>query len=105
MHDCKVFQVHPLKRIIFSEGTYLAPISGTIAVSFPIKNVFWRTTINRVTGQIRAKPPCGAVIKEALCDLKAFPFVARVTLVRQFRVQIKEHLQQLGFLKPSPYFS
>jgi hypothetical protein len=46
-----------------------------------------------VTFQVRSKPPGCSIVEKALSHLKAFSFVARITLVRKFSIQIIIHLK------------
>ena len=95
--------IHTIHRVI--ENTYrqyLASISRTISSSFAIENFLWCATVYWVTLQVRSKPPGCSIVEKALSHLKAFSFVARITLVRKFRIQIIIHLKWIKNGKTLP---
>lgn len=76
---------------------YLASVSCTFSGSLAVENVLWCTAVNGMTCEIGSEPTSSTVVEEALGDLKAFPFIAWVALIRQFCIQVVIHLKSSRF--------
>ena len=88
-----VWQAKGKINIIHLRFDYLTSVSGTVARSFSIEYFFRWPTINRMTSEVGSKPSGRTIIEETLGHLKTFTFVARVTLVGQFSIQVVKHLK------------